>query len=85
MLLFESRSHDLGVTYRGDLDWMIGFTDTLHTLLGTTANYSAVALLRTLQFTVTQAIGFCLQWSHPGNGIITVSLLLQITHDFLFS
>jgi hypothetical protein len=32
---------------------MFGFIDTLYTLLGTTGNYSAVADLHTLQFTVT--------------------------------
>jgi hypothetical protein len=35
------------------MDWMIGYTDTLYTLLGTTGNYSAIADLHTLQFTVT--------------------------------
>jgi hypothetical protein len=40
------------------LDWMIGFIDTLFTQLGTTSNYSAIANLHTLQFTVTHALGF---------------------------
>jgi hypothetical protein len=36
----------------------IGFNDTLYTSLGTTGNYSAIADLHTLQFTVTHALGF---------------------------
>jgi hypothetical protein len=40
------------------LDWMIGFIDTLHTVIGTTGNYSATADIHTLQFTVTHALGF---------------------------
>jgi hypothetical protein len=48
--------------------WMFGtwinvggshiFIDTLFTQLGTTGNYSTIAILRTLQFTVTHALGF---------------------------
>jgi hypothetical protein len=37
---------------------MIGFIDTLVTQLGTTENYTAIADLHTLQFTVTHALGF---------------------------
>jgi hypothetical protein len=44
--------------YRRPLDWMIGFIDTLYIPLGTTGNYSAIAVLHTLQFTVTHALGF---------------------------
>jgi hypothetical protein len=40
------------------MDWMIGFIDTLYTVLGTTGNYSAIADLHTLQFTVTHALEF---------------------------
>jgi hypothetical protein len=40
------------------LDWMIGFIDTLYTVLGTTGNYSAIADIHILQFTVTHALGF---------------------------
>jgi hypothetical protein len=43
---------------RRGLDWMIGFIDTLYIPLGTTGNYSAIADLHTLQFTVTHALGF---------------------------
>jgi hypothetical protein len=37
---------------------MIGFINTLYTQLGTTGNYSAIADLRTSQFTVARAQGF---------------------------
>jgi ethanolamine utilization microcompartment shell protein EutS len=40
------------------MDWMIGFIDTLYTPLLITGNYSAIANLRTLQFTVTHTLGF---------------------------
>jgi hypothetical protein len=46
------------VTYRRVLDWMIGFIDTVYIQLGTTSNYSAIADLHTLQFTVTHALDF---------------------------
>jgi hypothetical protein len=46
------------VTYRRGLDWMIGFIDTLYTPLLTTGNYSAMANVRTLQFTVTHTLQF---------------------------
>jgi hypothetical protein len=39
------------------LDWMIGFIDNLYIQLGTTGNYSAIADLNTLQFTVTHSLG----------------------------
>jgi hypothetical protein len=39
--------------YIQGIDWMIGFIVTLYTELGTTDNYSAIADLHTLQFTVT--------------------------------
>jgi hypothetical protein len=46
------------VTYRRDKDSMIGFIDTLYAVRGTTGNYSAIADIHTLQFTVTHALGF---------------------------
>jgi hypothetical protein len=49
---------NLCVTYRRVLVWMIGFNDALYTPLGTTGNYSAIADLHTLQFTVTHALLF---------------------------
>jgi hypothetical protein len=47
-----------GGDYRRVLGWMIGFIDTLFTQLGTTGNYSAIADLHTLQFTMTHALLF---------------------------
>jgi hypothetical protein len=47
----------LCMTFRRVLDWIIGFIDTIYTPLGTTGNYSAIADLRTLQFTVTHTLG----------------------------
>jgi hypothetical protein len=46
------------VTYRRVLDLMIGFIDTLLTQLWTRGNYSAIADLYILQFTVAHALGF---------------------------
>jgi hypothetical protein len=46
------------MTVDGVLDCMIGFSDTLFTQLGKTRNYSAIADLQTLQFTVTPSGGF---------------------------
>jgi hypothetical protein len=46
------------VTIDGVPDWRIGFIDTLLTQLGTTGNYSAIADLHTLHFTVTHTLGF---------------------------
>jgi hypothetical protein len=37
---------------------MIEFVDTLYTQLATTGNYSAIADLHTLQFTVAHTLGF---------------------------
>jgi hypothetical protein len=45
-------------TVRQVLDWMIGFIDTLYIPFRNTINYSVVADLHTLQFTVTHALGF---------------------------
>jgi hypothetical protein len=39
--------------YRWGIDWMSGFIVTLYTPLGPTRDYSAIADLHTLQFTVT--------------------------------
>jgi hypothetical protein len=67
ILIYFVRSHPVskrytlilsyvGVTIDAVLDWMIGFIDALFTHLGTTSNYSAIADLHTLQFTVTHAV-----------------------------
>jgi hypothetical protein len=58
-----SRVGVLSVNYRRLLDWMTGFIDTLYTPLGTAGNYSAVAILYTLQFTVAHALGFSVSTS----------------------
>jgi hypothetical protein len=36
---------------------MIGFIDTLFTQLGTTGNYSAIAILRSLEFIAANTLG----------------------------
>jgi hypothetical protein len=69
--------------YRRVSDWMIGFIDTLYTPLGTTRNYSAIAVLHTLQFAVTHALAFTSRIL--ATDFITVSLLPQITHEVFFS
>jgi hypothetical protein len=60
LYLQSSRSNILSrvrvVTIRRGLDWMIGFVDNLYAPLGTTGHYkqySAIAVLHTLKFTVT--------------------------------
>jgi hypothetical protein len=65
---------------------MIEFIDTLYTPFGTTGNYSAIADLHTLQFTVTHTLRFSVFTSHIlvtnfNTGTITVSLnhTLQIS------
>jgi hypothetical protein len=76
----------LCLTYRRVLEWMIGFIDTLFTQLGTTCSHSATAV--STHFTVhryTRTSVLSLHYSYPGNGFITVSLSLQITHEVLFS
>jgi hypothetical protein len=50
--------------YRQGLDGMIGFIGTFYIQLGTTGNYSAVAELHPLQFTVTHALEFSVFTSH---------------------
>jgi hypothetical protein len=52
------------VTIRRGMDWMIRFIETLYTPLGSTGNYSAIADLHTLQFTVTHALEFSVFTSH---------------------
>jgi hypothetical protein len=64
---------------------MIGFIDTLYTLLGTTGNDSSIADLYTLQFTVASTSVLGHHQSYPGNGFITVSLPLQITFEVFFA
>jgi hypothetical protein len=65
---------------------MIGCIDTLYTPLGTTDNYSAIADLHTLQFTVTHALKFSVFTSHIlATDIIIVSLSVQTTHEVFFS
>jgi hypothetical protein len=78
------------VTCRGDcgriLDWMTDFSDTLYTQVGTTRNYSAVAVLHTSQSAVTDELGSSV-FTSPilATDFITVSLLLLNTHEFFFS
>jgi hypothetical protein len=64
---------------------MIGFIDTLFTVLGITSNYSAMAILHILQFTSTHALGFSVFTSRILVTDVTVSPSLQITHDAFFA
>jgi hypothetical protein len=60
--------HDLAVvTLRRGMDWMIGFIGHLHTPLGTTSNYSAIAHLHTLPFTVTHIL--VVSWQRIHNSL----------------
>jgi hypothetical protein len=63
---------------------MIGIIFTLYRQFGTTGNYSAITDFRTLQFTVTRALGFSAFTSILATDI-TVSLSLQVTHEVFFS
>jgi hypothetical protein len=63
---------------------MIEFIGTLYTPFGTTGNYSAIADWST-HFTVHRYTCTKVQHSYPGNGFITVSLSLQITHEVFLS
>jgi hypothetical protein len=62
MLTFDWKEPQTFVTcisvYRRVLHWMIVFIDTLYTQLGTSGNYTTIADIHTLQFTVTHALGF---------------------------
>jgi hypothetical protein len=50
----------VGVTMKGVLDWTIGFIAPYTFTTRDYRQYSGIADLYTLQFTVTQALGFCL-------------------------
>jgi hypothetical protein len=70
----EMRRHGLMweyniVTFMGDLqdgvlDWMIGFIAPYTFTLETTSNYSAIADLHTLQFTIAHTLGLSVFTSH---------------------
>jgi hypothetical protein len=64
---------------------MIGFSDTLHTQLGTRGNYSAIADLHTLQFAFTHAQVFSVFISRILATGFHSSLTLQITYEVFFS
>jgi hypothetical protein len=75
---------------------MIGFIDTLYTVVGTRLNYRAIADLHTLRFTVTYALGFSLFTGRiPATDLsqshchfkshMECSLSLQITYRVFFS
>jgi hypothetical protein len=65
---------------------VIGFIDTLYTVLGTTGNYGATARLHTSQFAVAHALGFSVFTRRIlATDFITVSLSLQVTHEVFFA
>jgi hypothetical protein len=59
-------SHILGVcvTYKRGLGRMSGFNNNVYTRLETTGNYSATAVLDTLQLTVTHEAEFSVFTNH---------------------
>jgi hypothetical protein len=69
----------------GVLDWiMIHCTVYIHTTWDY-RRYSAMAILRTLQFTVTRALQFAVFTSRILATDLSVSLSLQITHGVFFT
>jgi hypothetical protein len=58
---------------------MTGFIDILYTPLGTTINYNAIAVIHTLQLTVTHTLVFSVFNSRILTTDLYVSLSLQIT------
>jgi hypothetical protein len=65
---------------------IVFFVPYTFTLFGTTGTYNAIAILHTLQFTVTHALGFSALTSRIlATDFITGSLSLQITHEVFFS
>jgi uncharacterized membrane protein YhdT len=67
------------------LDCMIGFVGIP---LWTIGKYSAIAfpiIYRSLLHALVSSVYYTLHYSFPGNGFITVSLLLQITHQVFFA
>jgi hypothetical protein len=65
----------------GVLGWMIWFIDTLITQFGTAGNYSAIALLHTLQFTATHALGFSVFTSR----ILATGLFIYLNRKWVFT
>jgi hypothetical protein len=74
------------MTYRRVLDWVSGSTDTLHIQFGTAGNYSAIADLHILQFTVTRldSVQFLCSEAHilAGWRLETRLTLLNWTNHF---
>jgi hypothetical protein len=57
MLQYDIVTYFRGVTIRRSLDWMIGLIALIHSTRNY-RQYSSIADLHTLQFTVTHALGF---------------------------
>jgi hypothetical protein len=68
------------VTYRRGFDWMIGLIEILFTPLGTTDNYSTIAVLHTLQLTVTHALNFSVFTSRILATDLINSLIVTTNH-----
>jgi hypothetical protein len=75
----------LCVTYTRVLDWMIGFINILFTVFETIGKRELSLFPHFTVHRYTRTRILILHYPYPGNGFITVSLLLQITHEASFA
>jgi hypothetical protein len=60
--------------------WIGDLLTLIHSQVGTTENYGAIAILHTFQFNVTHALGFSVFTNRILATDLSVSLSLQLTH-----